>query len=795
MKRLLRLALAIACLPVLALVVAAAREPLPEALSGRTAAVSLEVADRDGKLFREVRTVGGVLATPVRLGELSPSVVPALLAAEDARFYHHPGIDPLAMLRAAAQLVLHGKIVSGASTITQQLARNVVPRPRTPSGKLREMAIALRIEASLEKSRILEEYLSRVEFGPNLRGIAAASRHYFDKPPSALDLAEAATLVAIPRGPTLYDPRRSLGAVTRRRNRILDRMREGGLAPADAVERALTEPVVLHPELATGGTEHLVLGLASGAIASGLPAGDYRRIETTLDGSLEREVETLARRASRDVAAHDASALAVLVVDNASGDVLAYVGSPDYFAGRVLGANDGVRALRQPGSTLKPFVYAAAMQSIGMTAATLLPDVELTFPTPEGPYTPKDYDGRMHGPVRLRQALASSLNVPAVYAAAQVGPGRVLELLHALGFSSLGGDAAQYGLALALGDGEVRLSELTLAYATLARGGERVPGSLVRAAFTAEGHRLEPARAAPSRVLDPRTAAVLTDVLSDDAARSAAFGRDGALALPFPVAAKTGTSKGYRDNWAVGFTHEVTVGVWVGNFDGSPMTGSSGITGAGPLFHEVMLAAMRGRKPAPLVNREGLVDVEVCALSGERPGPDCAHRVHELFRPDQVPARDCTMHVTARIDPGNGLLAGPACTDAEERTFEAYPARYAGWAATARRPTLPDRWSTRCGPPPRRETATQMARITRPLDGSRYLIDEAGPERQEIVLAATPAEGLRPVTFVLDGRPLGVARAPFELPWRLEAGHHRLEARTAQGESSDPVTFDVVAAR
>jgi penicillin-binding protein 1C len=782
-----------------ALVLTAVRTPLPAALTGGHMASSLEVGDRDGKLVREVRAEGAMLAREVRLADLSKNVVPALLAAEDARFFHHVGIDPLSIVRAAVQAIWQHHVVSGASTITQQLARTVALRPRTFRGKLREMALALRIEASLSKTRILEEYLSRVEFGPGVRGIDAASRWYFDKPASELSLAESAALVGIPRGPSLYDPRRSLVPVTRRRDRILRRMNDRGLSDTVAVERALATPVVLQPHFAEGGVEHLALGLAHGTIPSGLPPDEsYRRIDTTLDGTLQREIEVLSRRAARDVLSHDATALAAIVVENATGEVLAYVGSPDYFEHGHGGANDGVRALRQPGSTLKPFVYAAAMEGLGMTAATLLPDIDLTLQTAEGPYRPKNYDGRTHGPVRLRQALASSLNVPAVLTAEQVGPGTVLSLLRRAGFSSLDGAATHYGAAIALGDGEVRLEELAGAYAMLARGGERVPLSLVRRAWTTGGRPVEPLQSAvaPTRVIDARTASVLTDVLADAAARASAFGRGNALELPFAVAAKTGTSKGYRDNWTVGFTHEVTVAVWVGNFDGSPMTGSTGVTGAGPLFHDVMLAAMRGRAPAPLVDHAGLVDVEVCALSGERPGPGCTHRTHELFRPSEVPNAACTMHVTVRVDPSNGLLATPACSNAVERTFEAYPPRYLAWAVAARRPVVPEGFSPRCpGVSRPKVSTTQVATVRFPDDGAKFAIDPAGPVRQEIVLAARPGPEDHAVRFVLDGRPLGVVRAPFELPWQLVPGRHRLVAETLGGDRTDAVTFEVADAR
>jgi penicillin-binding protein 1C len=310
------------------------------------------------------------------------------------------------------------------------------------------------------------------------------------------------------------------------------------------------------------------------------------------------------------------------------------------------------------------------MQELGMTGATLLPDVELQLPTPHGAYAPRNYDGRFHGPVRLREALASSLNVPAVHTAARVGPERVLQTLRAVGIRSLELDGAHYGAAIALGDGEVKLAELALAYSVLARGGLYRPLRYALEARQIDGRMQRVATAAPERVLDARIASVLADILSDDAARAASFGRGSVLELPFAVAAKTGTSKGSRDNWTIGFTREVTVAVWVGNFDGRPMRHTSGVTGAGPLFRGVMLAAMRGREPAALVDRNGLIEIEICALSGKRPGHHCPHRTRELFAAGDVPATSCDVHVELAVDPENGLLAGPGCKRPELRVFE-----------------------------------------------------------------------------------------------------------------------------
>jgi penicillin-binding protein 1C len=761
-------------LPVLALLITALLEPLPVALRAPPE-TSREIYDRNGRLLRVVRTTRGELAAPVRLGELSLAVVPALLAAEDARFYWHPGVDPLAVLRAGGQALGAGQLVSGASTLTQQLARTLVPRPRTLRGKWREMAIALRIEAELDKTRILEEYLSRVEFGPNLRGIEAASQHYFDKPARELSLAEAAALVSIPRGPTLYDPRRGLERLQRRRDRVLGRMQSAELADAAAIERALATPLQITRRLTVGGVEHLTTALAQGRLGADSTSP---RLDATLDSELQREVETLCRQAARELERNDASALAVLVADNESGEVLAYVGSPDFLSSQALGQNDGTQALRQPGSTLKPFVYAAALAEGGMTAATLLPDVELYLADGQDVYAPKNYDRKSHGPVRLREALGSSLNVPAVWTADRVGVERVLGTLRQFGFASLREEAEHYGPALALGDGEVRLSELVAAYATLARGGLYRPLRYLRGG--------EPV--AERRVLDERLAALVTDILSDREARAAGFGLDGTLALPFPVAAKTGTSKGLRDNWTLGYTRAISVGVWVGNFDGRPLVRSSGITGAAPLFREVMLAAMRARSGAPLLDRKRFSEREVCALSGGLAHADCPHRVRELFVPGQEPHESCDMHERVRVDRATGLRAGPACRDAEEQVFERYPEEYSSWAAQAGRPLAPAQYAPRC-PGPAVAARDAALSVVFPTEGARFAIDALGHERQEIVLEARAASGAS-LTFVLDGQRIGETRGAHRLPWRLRAGKHSLELRQGASHSAR-VSFEV----
>ena len=685
-------------LPWVALFVTAALTPLPKELAeGATYAASTRILDRGGVVLREVRAEDGTRARWVPLSEVGNDVKKALIAAEDRRFYAHPGVDPLAIGRAFGQALWHRKIVSGASTLTQQLARQLFERPRTVSGKFREMALALRIERSLSKDEILEQYLNRVAFGPNLRGIEAASRFYFDKPSRELSLAEAAALAGMPRGPSFYDPRRHPSRLLERRNRILARMLEHGMITADQEARARREPLV--PSEVHASTEALQFGeaLLSGKLDENLApfVGRLGEVRTTLDVALQREVATHVQRTVRALSAQKVTTAAAVVLENASGEVLAYVGSHDPFDVESLGANDGVLALRQPGSALKPFVYQLAFERLGMTAATLLPDLDAPMNEAGGVYRPRNYDGRFHGPVRAREALSSSYNVPAVHLARLLGPEQVLERLRELGFRSLDREASHYGAAIALGDGEVRLLELAQAYATLARGGLSLPWRVVKEATTVEGAAIDLPRGEAIRILDEATTALVTHLLADAYARLDGFGEHNVLELPFPVAVKTGTSKGYRDNLTVGFTKEVTVAVWVGNFDGSPMQGVSGVTGAGPLFHAIMLSAMRGREVEPLFDESAFESVEICRLSGALPTSACPHRVHEIFVPGTEPTSPCEMHERVRIDVRNGLRAGPSCPAAfvEERVFERYDERYAAWAEAASRPIATQKWS------------------------------------------------------------------------------------------------------
>jgi penicillin-binding protein 1C len=752
---------------------------------------SVRVLDREGHLLREARPKDGAKTAWVSRDQAS-LVADALVATEDKRFRSHGGVDWFAVVRAAWSNVAHERTVSGASTITMQLARAVRPHPRTLRGKILEAALATRIEREMSKDEILEAYLNWVEFGPNLRGVGAASRAYFDKPASALSLGEAALLAGMVRGPSYYDLAKRPEQAEGRRKLVLARMVAADVAAPEQAKDAEAEPVILQQRAPAFGAPHFVRALLAGDLGVS-PDAAGGTVTTTLDVDLQRAAELATQHVIGSLGDKHVTAASVVVLDNATGDILAYVGSPDFFDEGRAGQNDGALARRQPGSTLKPFVYELAMERLGMTPASVLPDIELHLPTPTGDFSPRDYDESFHGPVRMREALGNSLNVPAVFVADQLGPRAVLERLRLLGLS-LDGSAEQYGAAIALGDGEVSLLELAGAYATLARGGtKRAPRAVLGVDVAGKRTTTEPAD--ETRVMPELAAMRVTDMLKDKKARVASFGEGSVLEFSFEAAGKTGTSKGYRDNWTVGYTPQVTVAAWVGNFDGSSMDHVSGITGAGPLFHEVMVAAMGSREKLPLAidasaPPDALERVEICTLSGARVTPACPTHVFEWFTHDEAASLGFDeMHERVDIDPHNGLRAGHAASATCERvtrTFERFPPRYASWATAANRTLAPDEFSPDC-PPDASDTVTGggALAIRYPLDDAKFVID---PDRakgtQVLAVSVVAPTSTAEVSLLVDGSEVDRKRTPYTLRWPLAPGDHDLVARVGSVESS-----------
>jgi penicillin-binding protein 1C len=565
---------------------AQANEPAPSFADVKASHISSEAVllDRDGAPLSELRIDRHVRRLDwVGLQDVSPAFVSTLIAGEDKRFYEHSGVDWTGLASAAWDSVwrtLDGRRLRGASTLTMQLAGFLDPA-LVPDGGVRtfgqkwDQALAAReLERSWTKAQILEAYLNLASYRGELIGLHAAARGLFGKSAASLDAREAAILVALLRNPNAPP--------------ALVAQRACALASAAACEevRATTMVTLAVPyrlPLRWNDAPH---------VAARLLKRPGERVQSTLDGNLQRFAATTLRDHLADLADRGVGDGALVVLDNANGDVLAYVGSsgPLSSAPHV----DGVTALRQPGSTLKPFLYALALDAKYLTAASLLDDSPVAIATSRGMYVPQNYDRDFHGLVSVRTALASSLNVPAVRTLELVGVDRFHDALRRLGLDTLDRDAEFYGAALALGDADVTLLALTNAYRALANGG--VVGSA----------RLVPSSDVPGdrrRIFGAPASYIVADMLSDPGARALSFGLENPLATRVWSAVKTGTSKDMRDNWCIGFTSRYTVGVWVGNFSGAPMRDVSGVTGAAPIWraivHRLHAADASSRPPAP----------------------------------------------------------------------------------------------------------------------------------------------------------------------------------------------------
>ncbi|MCD6520169.1 MAG: penicillin-binding protein 1C [Anaerolineae bacterium] len=663
----------------------AASLPAPQELYKRaTPFKSTKIYDRHGRLLFEVFDPLGGRRTLVHYEDIPPTVIKAVVATEDETFFSNPGVNPLAIARALYTDLRYREIVQGGSTITQQLVKNLFLSPeRTLSRKIKEAILAAEVTRRYSKEEILEIYLNEVYFGNLAYGVGTAAETYFGKPVSELSLAEAALLAGLIQSPVTYDPYTHPQAALARRNTVLELMHKNGFITRKEMLAAQAEPLHLAPRKITMEAPHMVMYVREQLERLYGTEMLYRgglQVYTTLDLDLQHLAERIAREKIALLRKRQATNAALVAMDPLTGDVLAMLGSVDFYDKSIDGQVNVALSLRQPGSTLKTFTYLAAMER-GWTAATMLMDVEQEFPDGANPpYKPHNYDHKEYGPISLRTALACSRNIPAVSTLYQIGLPALLEVTHRLGIRSL--NRMDYGLSLTLGGGEVTLLELTGAYAALANGGHRVTPRTILYITDQEGKVIRP-RTTPKlpQVMDPRLAYILTDILSDNQARARAFGYNSPLKLSFPAAVKTGTTDDYHDSWTVGYTPQLVVGVWVGNSDNSPMERVSGARGAGLIWHDFMEQALAGKPHPEFARPPGLVEVEVCALSGQKRSELCPEGRKELFRQENVP-EECTVHRKLAVCKLSGKLATEYCPrdQVEEKTFVDLGPQWDDWA-------------------------------------------------------------------------------------------------------------------
>ena len=737
--------------------------PVPASMIAPPRTAGIVIEDRHGVVLRTTRSADGSRERWIGYDQIDPDLINAFVAVEDRRFWDHHGIDVRAVARAVRENVLEQHVVSGASTITMQLARIVRPASRTWRGKFVQALWALRLERHLGKQQILEQYLNRVQLGQSTIGVGAASAAYFDASATNVSIAQAATLAGIAHAPSRDNPLNSARRARVRRTHALERMHAVGYATREDVLHAADEPMRIAPRATPFIAPHFTTRVLSwvGESRSVAPVATVR---TSIDAQLQAEVEAEVGYTVRALKLRGVEDAAAVVLDNRTGGVLAWVGSPDFWSAGD-GQTDMVVSARQPGSALKPFLYALALDR-GFTAATILPDVAKSYPAAIGSYTPRNYDRRFRGPVRAREALASSYNVPAVELASRVGAGSLLHTLRLAGFESLRRDAEEYGLGLALGNGDVTLLELANGYRALANDGVWSPWTW-RAIAASSGAGA--GGAVGRRVFSTTASAIVLDVLGDASARIPGFGVSTPFDFPFPVAVKTGTSRHFTDNWAVATTRGFTVAVWAGNFNGRPMQGVSGVTGAGPLLHRVVMGVAKYVSPGVLTtpSEAGAVSAPVCRLSGMRATTRCA-QLTEWFVPGTQPSKADDWERDGRV---------------------VLPAEFAAWSGGEMRPaamgtSLPSsaRAITSAVASARASDATPSRaavrfRIVSPQDGDRYSIPPGVEARYATLPLRAAGAGADRVRWMVDGASHGGAR------WPLHEGTHVIRAVSTRGES------------
>ena len=700
--------------------------PDPSTLATHRPFETTRIYARDGEtLLYELFDAGQ--RTVIPYADVPWSLKAATVAVEDADFFTNPGVDLRGIVRAL-YLNREGEVLSGGSTITQQLVRNVLlPEERTEQSyrrKIREAILALHLSRQFSKDQILAMYLNEIYYGNMAYGIEAAAQSYFGQSARTLTLPQAALLAGLPQSPTSLNPLLHPEAAKARQKIVLDLMVKQGYIDEQQATTAFAETLALRPAAVNIRYPHWVFYVRDLLEQKFGPELVYRgglRVVTTLDPALQEMAAESAREQIAALAERNAHNAAVVVMDPASAEILAMVGSVDYNNAAIDGQVNVALAPRQPGSALKPLVYAAALDR-GWTPSTIIWDTPTDFGSG---YKPQNYDNTFHGPQRLRMALAGSLNIPAVKALQYVGLPGFLDLAHAMGITTLQ-EREKYGLAVALGAAEVRLLDLTNAYATLANKGRAHEPRALQRVVTSRGETLlstEPDLGKPVWGARSQSIAYLiTDILTDNDARAPIFGPNSVMRLDGdrPAAVKTGTSNDFKDSWAIGYTPDLVIGTWVGNTDNTPMAEVAGANGAGQIWRALMEQTHVGKPPQQFERPEGIVEVPICAADG-RPADGCSDQVAEVFLAETPPGQDQAQYVTVTVG-GDGTCLATDVTPLEERRVAVFlqpPPEARDWAggSSLRRPP-----QTPCPAPGATSAAgasvaTDVAAITSPSSG------------------------------------------------------------------------------
>ncbi len=644
--------------------------PSPRQLESQPLAQTTKIYDRNGKLLYNVYEDEN--RTVIPLGDMPDYLKKATIAIEDKDFYKHKGFDVYGIVRALGKTVFQQQ-VQGGSTITQQLVKGVFLSPeRTIDRKVKELYLAFRVEMAFPKDRILEMYLNQVPFGGTAFGVAAAAEQYFGKDVRDLTLAECALLAGLPQAPSYFSP---FGEVQRSKNRqksVLFRMVEDGYITQEEAEAALSEKLefkssaidIKGPHFVVFVREHLAKKYGEAYAAQG-----GLKVTTTIDLDLQEKAQKIVTDSINELGRYNVGNGAALVTKPRTGEILAMVGSRDFFDAEHDGNVNVTTALRQPGSSIKPVNYATALEQKLITPATIILDVPTQFSGGPKPYRPVNYDGRFHGPVSVRNALASSFNIPAVKVLALNGLPAMLEQSAKMGITTFT-ETDRYGLSLTLGGGEVKMVDMAVAFGVFANGGERVNLNPILKIEDSQGKIIEEFKEEKAeKVLSPQTSFLISSILSDNTARSGAFGTASQLVVKGKtVAVKTGTTDDKRDNWTIGYTPSYLVATWVGNNDNKPMNPAitSGVTGATPIWNKIMTTLLADKVNESFKVPSGVNGVEICNATGGPKKEGCENHV-EYFIAGTEPKQETFVRAKVWIDVTTGMVVEPNSPNSAER--------------------------------------------------------------------------------------------------------------------------------
>jgi penicillin-binding protein 1C len=774
---------------------------------------SIRITDRNGQSLYDILPTAGGRHAVLSFDDIPQCMKDATISVEDKNFYSNPGIDLEGILRALWIDLRGGETIAGGSTITQQVARNLLLNQneryeRSLRRKLRETILAWELTQKYSKNDILALYLNQVNYGGMAYGVEAASQTYFGKSASDLILPECALLAGLPQAPGLYDPFTNPALAEQRQQIVLGLMEKQGYITDEQLSAAEAAPLSFNPVPYPIEAPHfiwIIKDQLDDLFSSGkLNPNQSLVVRTTLDLNDQQLAQQIVERRIEEFKPkpneinHNVNNAALVILDPHNGEILALVGSADYFNSSIDGALDMATSPRQTGSAFKPFIYALALdpnQSDPWTAATSLLDMSTTFITHNGqPYTPVDYDGREHGPVSVREALASSLNIPAVRTLKKVGIENTINLADHLGITSLG-DPQDYDLSLVLGGGEISLLQLSTAYASLANDGYYTGNYSILDIRDADGNLLYTQdKTPPVQVFDPRVVWLISDILSDDRAREIGFGLNSTLKIDHTAAVKTGTTTNFHDNWTIGYTPDLLVGVWVGNSNYEAMHDVTGVTGAAPIWNETMRALLAGKPDEPFVRPDGMKQVEVCDLSGLLPTPVCPYTRMEWFINGTEPTQTDTVYQQVWIDALTNSLADDLTPPDRRKSIIALnlSVEAQSWARAQGLPLLVDFEQNNVS-----NQANSFALIS-PTPNTTYRITpKLDLSAQQLSVEAVASQSFSKVTIYADGNPLQTFSVPpYQSWWTLSAGNHQFwaEGLTSNGETikSDAVTITVV---